>query len=198
MTSPRPEGSGFRAFWTSLPGVLTGVAAVVGAVAALAGVFSGGDGDGDAGTNRSPATATTAARVTASAGATSTGDGSCLDHFLSGIAADRRARVEVGAEYATIIPPHRRLPGRLGVVLLRAGRPLGAVRALYEPEGYLFPLEAVVDARCRPAPHEDPEGGEPDVIQGGRTTRITLAGGQYDFSLGASVSIVASLARFQG
>lgn len=26
MTSPRPEGSGFRAFWTSLPGALTGVA----------------------------------------------------------------------------------------------------------------------------------------------------------------------------
>jgi hypothetical protein len=106
--------------------------------------------------------------------------------------------VEVGAEYATVIPPHRRLPGPLGVVLLRAGHPLGAVLALYEPQGYLFPLEAVVDARCRPAPHEDPEGGEPDVIQGGRTTRITLGNQQYDFSLGASVSVVASLARYQG
>ena len=192
MNSPRPEGSGFRAFWTSLPGVLTGVAAVVGAVATLAGVFGGGDGGG------SPATATTAARAPASPTVASIGDGSCLDHFLSGIPANRRARVEVGAEYATVIPPHRRLPGPLGVVLLRAGRPLGAVRALYEPQGYLFPLEAVVDAGCRPAPHEDPEGGDPDVIQGGRTTRITLAGQQYDFSLGANDSISASLARYQG
>jgi hypothetical protein len=196
MTPRRSEGSGFRAFWTSLPGVLTGVAAVVGAVATLAGVFGGG-GD-DASGSRSPATTTAAAQVTVSPGAASTGDGSCLDRFLSGVPADRRARVEVGAEYATIIPPHRRLPGLLGVVLLRAGRPLGAVRALYEPQGYLFPLEAVVDAGCRPAPHEDPEGGDPDVIQGGRTTRITLGGRQYDFSLGASISIVASLDLYQG
>jgi hypothetical protein len=106
--------------------------------------------------------------------------------------------VEVGAQYAPVIPAHRRLEGRLGVVLLRAGHPLGAVRALYEPQGYLFPLEAVVDARCRPAPHEDPEGGDPDVIQGGRNTRITLGGRQYDFSLGASDSVVASLAAYQG
>jgi hypothetical protein len=197
MTAPRPEGSGFRAFWTSLPGVLTGVAAVVGAVATLAGVFGGG-GDEGGGGSPSPATTTTAARVTASPGIASTGDGSCLDRFLSEVPADRRARVEVGAEYATVIPAHRRLSGRLGVVLLRAGRPLGAVRALYEPQGYLFPLEAVVDAGCRPAPHEDPEGGDPDVIQGGRNTRITLAGRQYDFSLGASDSVVASLAAYQG
>jgi hypothetical protein len=105
MSSPRPDGSGFRTFWTSLPGVLTGVAAVVGAVATLAGVFGGG---GDGGGSRSPATATSAAQVTASRGVASTGDGSCLDRFLSGIPADRRARVEVGAEYATVIPPHRR------------------------------------------------------------------------------------------
>jgi hypothetical protein len=192
VTSPRPEGSGFRAFWTSLPGVLTGVAAVVGAVATLVGVFGGGDD------SQSPGTAPTAARATASAGVASSGDGSCLNRFLSEVPADRRARVEVGAEYATVIPAHRRLPGRLGVILLRAGRPLGAVRALYEPHGYLFPLEAVVDAGCRPAPHEDPERGDPDVIQGGRNTRITLGGRQYDFSLGASDSVVASLAAYQG
>lgn len=37
--------SGFRAFWTSLPGVLTGAAALIGAVAAAAALFIGGDDD---------------------------------------------------------------------------------------------------------------------------------------------------------
>jgi hypothetical protein len=37
--------SGFRAFWTSLPGVLTGAAAFIGAIAAVAALFIGGDDD---------------------------------------------------------------------------------------------------------------------------------------------------------
>jgi hypothetical protein len=188
MTRPPDEGSGFRAFWTSLPGVLTGVAAVIGAVAAL-GVFGGG-GDGSS---------TTTASGTQSTAAASSGDGSCLDRLLANIPTDRRARLEVGAEYQTIVPAHRRLDGPLGVVLLRAGNPIGGVRTHYDPKaGYVFPLESVVDARCRSAPHEDPEGGDPEVLQGGRITRITLDGRQYDLSLGASDSIVASLARYQG
>jgi hypothetical protein len=37
--------SGFWAFWTSLPGVLTGAAAVIGAIAAVAALFIGSDDD---------------------------------------------------------------------------------------------------------------------------------------------------------
>ena len=37
-------GSGFWAFWSSLPGILTGIAAVIAAAGTLAALFAGGDG----------------------------------------------------------------------------------------------------------------------------------------------------------
>lgn len=52
--------SGFLAFWTSLPGVLTGVAAVVGAIATLAALFIDDAGTGSGVRDDSPASETKA------------------------------------------------------------------------------------------------------------------------------------------
>src|SRR5687767_1394894 len=89
--------SGFWAFWSSLPGILTGVAAVIAAVGTLAALFIGGDG------GESPASgAPVAAQPTSASGsgdevaASGSGDAACFDQYFKGIPGDRVGRVEAG------------------------------------------------------------------------------------------------------
>ena len=59
-------------------------------------------------------------------------------------------------------------------------------------------MDAVVDAGCRPAPHEELDNGDAHTLQGGRTMRITLGGQPYDFSIGGSDYIYVNFARNHG
>jgi hypothetical protein len=107
--------------------------------------------------------------------------------------------VQDGANYQRIIYEHQRQSGSIGIILLRARQPLGAVRTDYDPaSGYEFPIKAVVDASCRPAPHQETDTGATDTLQRGRTMRITLGGQPYDFLIGAGSYMYVNFARNQG
>ena len=79
-------GSGFWAFWRSLPGILTGVAAVITAVATLGALFVGRGGNGTE--SPTPGAASTEATAATSA---------CFDEYFKGIPQDRVGSVEAGA-----------------------------------------------------------------------------------------------------
>ena len=90
------ETSGFGAFWSSLPGILTGVAAVLAAAGTLAALFVGGDGSESS--QEPGATAVTQPTV-----APAVGGDACLGRYFEDIPRDRVATVEAGTTDSEVI-----------------------------------------------------------------------------------------------
>ena len=183
-------GSGFRAFWKSLPGVLTGAAALIGAIATLGALFVGADED-DATTARPPAAGQ--ARMAASGD-----DEACFGRYFAGIPRDRVASVEVGTENLDVIGPSQPKRGTVGLRLTSDERAIGALRFAYLPANALFRIESVVDADCRRV--EDyvnaARGGDKDTLQDSDTVRLPLAGGFYDLRTIGGTTIRVQFHRY--
>jgi hypothetical protein len=192
--TPRRGGSGFRAFWTSLPGVLTGVAAVIGAVATLAALFGAGGRDpGTGSTGSAPVAVTPAADTTVTAG------GTCFERFFAGVPANRVGQIEAGTPVYDVIPEHRQLSGPIGLLLTSHARPIGAVRYTYIEDNGVFSIDGVVDDGCRPIrTYENAErGAEPDVVQSNGTLRIALGGVPYDLGFTGGTVVRMSFVRYR-
>jgi hypothetical protein len=198
--------SGFLAFWTSLPGVLTGVAAVIAAAGALAAVFRG---DGDGGSSRdsvsggaaqvsSPAPAAESSPPPESspgdaeaAGAASAG---CFGAVFAGIPQGRRAPVEAGTTAFDIVTSSEPKAGPLGLRFTDHGGTVGGIKVTWYPVNDIFRVESVVDAGCGPV--EDyanlVDRGQKDVMENSDTLRIRLAGRYYELRLngGSYVRVV--------
>ena len=171
--------SGFTAFWSSLPGVLTGIAAVVAAVGTLVALFVGGE----ASDSQSGGAATTGPVYTGSAAAANTPGDGCLRTYFAGVTGDRAATVEAGASNLDVISESQPKAGTIGLSLTAGGRPIGAIRFAFFPANRLFKIESVVDARCRQVQdHENLAGGDRNTLQDSGTVRLRLAGGFYDFT----------------
>ena len=170
------ETSGFGAFWSSLPGILTGVAAVLAAAATLAALFVGGGGSES---SQGPgATAVTQPTV-----APSVGGDACLGRYFEDIPRDRVATVEAGTTDYDVITETQPKAGTIGVTFTDNARPIGAIRFAFFPENRLFKVESIVDARCRlTEDYENPVGGDKNVLQDSDTLRLRLAGGSYDLT----------------
>jgi hypothetical protein len=178
----RPK-SGLVAFWTSLPGVLTGVAALVAAVAGVAALFVGGDGNGP----EQAAVSAGSPTVTAPSG---DGEG-CPDAYFEGIPEDRLDPVEAGTADFDAITANQPKTGPFGLALTNNGAAIGAIRLNYFPDNALFKIESIVDERC--AQIDDYEnisrGGDPNVLQNWDTVRMQLGGKFYDLRIGESTTI---------
>ena len=84
---------GFWPFWSSLPGILTGVAAVVAAVGTLAALFIGGDGaQAPAPGARITVEPTAGLSAGEPASASGAGDERCFGRYFKGIPPTGRAR----------------------------------------------------------------------------------------------------------
>jgi hypothetical protein len=171
----RPK-SALRAFWSSLPGVLTGVAAVIAAVGTIAALFVGGDGDGSA-----PSAELSAREDPTAAAGTGDADG-CLGAYFSGIPEDRLDPLEAGTQNFDAIGADQTKAEPFGLTFTSNGSPVGAIRLRYFPDNAIFRIESIVDAQC--APIEDYEnvsrGGDKNVLQNSDTVRIGLGGEYYD------------------
>ena len=101
MTAPAFQderaNSGFWAFWSCLPGILTGTAAVVAAVGTLAALFVGGGGAEapvpGAGVTVEPPSGS---RAGERASASGSGAERCFVRYFKGIPGDRVGTVESG------------------------------------------------------------------------------------------------------
>lgn len=176
------EKSTFVVFWTSLPGILTGVGAVIGALAALIALFVGnGDSPSPATSiqTRPPPSISTPSSLSASPDAA--GDG-CLGRYFKGVSQDRITRLEVGAIGVNVTTPQQPTDGTVGLRLTKNGHPIGALRFDYVASNRLFKIQSVVDARCKVI--EDyantARGEDKQTLQNYQHLRLRLGGASYD------------------
>lgn len=179
-----PERPGFVAFWTSLPGILTGVAAVIAAVATLAALFVGNEG--------TESQAPRASAPSASKAGPSPGGGSCFGRYFDAIPRDRIAPVEAGTTAFDVIGANQPKAGTVGLRLTNNGRSIGGVRFAFFPTNEIFKIESVVDERCRPIEeysNTTNRGGDPHVLQNADAVRFGLGGAFYDLTLNGTATI---------
>ncbi len=176
-------GSGFWAFWSSLPGILTGIAAVIAAAGTLAALFAGGDG-----TEASAPGATAGAEPTFAPGP---GDDACFGRYFSGIPRDRVGAVEAGARAYDVIQENQSKKGMIGMTFTNNGRPIGAIRFQFFRDNALFKIESIVNARCAPTEeYENIIGGDKHAIEDNGTVRIRLGGGFYDMTVNGGGNLI--------
>ena len=132
--------SRFRAFWSSLPGVLTGIAAVLAAAGTLIALFRDDDGS-------EPDPPAAVAVETSEPGAAA--DGSCFGEYLQGIPADRVGELEAGG-YEDVISETEPKAGPIGMRFTDFGEPIGGMRFAFFPDSGVYRIESVVDAACEP------------------------------------------------
>lgn len=179
--------SGLVAFWTSLPGVLTGVAAVIGAVATLAALFLDDEGTGSR--------VTDAPAPTERKAGSDPGGGSCFRRYFEGIPSDRIASVEAGTENFDVIAADQPKAGTVGLRFTSNDRPIGAMRSAFFPTNEIFKIESVVDDRCDTVEEYEntSRGGDKRVLQNSDTVRLNLGGAFYDLRLTGNTTIRLSL-----
>jgi hypothetical protein len=184
--------SGFWAFWSSLPGILTGVAAVIAAVGTLAALFIGGDGGESPAPGAPVATEPTSALGSGDeASASGSGDEACFGQYFKGIPGDRVGTVEAGAQAYDVITESQTKMGTIGMTFTSNGRPIGAIRFAFFPENRLFKIESIVDARCRAIEdYESRTGGDKHVWEDSSAVRIRLDGRFYDLTANGAGSVI--------
>lgn len=175
--------SGFLAFWTSLPGVLTGIAAVVGAIATLAALFIEDAGTGSGVRDDSPAGETKAV--------SSPGGVGCLGRYFDGIPRERIATVEAGVIDLDVIAANQPKSGTVGFRLTDNNRTIGAMRVAFSPTSEIFKIESVVGERCETIEEysNTTRAGDKHVLQNYDTLRLALGGAYYDLRLGGDTTI---------
>lgn len=177
-----PAGTGFWTFWRSLPGVLTGLAGVIAALATLGALFIGDD--------RTESPAPGPAPPTTQTDATATGDGACFAQYFKGIPRDRVGMVEAGARAYDVISENQPKAGTIGMTF-SDGRPIGAIRFAPVPENFLFKIESIVDARCKPTEsYENLDGGDKHAWPDSSTVRLRLGRRFYDLSASGRGSVI--------
>ena len=186
VAMPKDEraNSGFWAFWSSLPGILTGIAAVVAAVGTLAALFIGGDGaQAPAPGARITVEPTAGLSAGERASASGLGDERCFGRYFKGIPADRVGTVESGTTSYDVITPSQTKTGQIGMTFTRNARPIGAIRFALFPQNLVFKIESIVDARCRVIEdYESTTGGDKHVWQDSTAVRLRLGGRVYDLT----------------
>jgi hypothetical protein len=176
-------GSSFWAFWRSLPGILTGVAGVIAAVATLAALFVGDD--------RAESPPPGSAGATDQTAATGIADPACLGEYFKGIARDRVGTVEAGARAYDVIEENQPKAGTIGMTFTNNARTIGAIRFALFPANALFKIESIVDARCRRIEdYENLEGGDKNAWQDSSTVRLRLGGRLYDLNANGRGSVI--------
>jgi hypothetical protein len=184
------EPPGKPSFWTSLPGVLTGAAALVTALAGALALFIG---------NRAPATDQATASLTAEqpaqraaasppaapAGAAAQ-DTACYATHLAGVPQDHRKELQAGAADRVLIGATESKSGVFAVRLSDGDEPLGLLRLRVRAADGSFRIEDVVDAECRSVVDvaNVSRGGDPRVLQNWDEARLRVADRSFLLRLG--------------
>ena len=159
-------GSRFLAFWSSLPGVLTGrddedpAVGVPALVGAEPGAVPGAAGE------------------------------DCFSRYFKGVPEYRLGTVEAGA-YVDVLTESEPKAGPIGLTFTDFGRLIGGIRFAFFPENFFFKIESFVDGRCRAVEdYENPLGGDKHSWRDSSVVRVRLGGGVYDVTANSGGSIV--------
>ena len=176
--------SRFLAFWSSLPGVLTGIAAVLAAGATLAALFTGGDDKPESDAGAPVAAAIEPGTVPGA------GDDDCFTRYFKGIPEYRLGTIEAGA-YDDVLAASEPKAGPIGLTFTDFGKLIGGMRFAYFPKNLFFKIESFVDGQCRPVEdYENPLGGDKHNWQDSSVVRVRLGGRFYDVTPNGGGSIV--------
>lgn len=176
-------GSRFLSFWSSLPGVLTGIAAVVAAVATLAALFTGED-------DAAPGAGLPAAVGAEPSTVPGAGDEDCFGEYFKGIPETRLGTVEAGA-YVDVLSESEPKAGPIGITFTDFGRLIGGIRFAFFPANTFFKIESVVDGSCRPVEdYENELGGDKHSWRDSSAVTVSLNGRFYGVTANGAGNIV--------
>ena len=193
-----------KSFWTTLPGILTAVAALLTAVGGLigalaaAGVFRGNVLEGNppivgsvprpGGT--SPDSSDSGASVPISVARESALQG-CFGGFFTGVPNDRIVSVEEGTRDFDVIGTNQPKADTVGLIFTSFNQPIGGIRFIFFPSNDLFRIESVVDSECRriEAYENTLRGADKNSIHNFGGVFISLGRQTYELVLGGGSTI---------
>jgi hypothetical protein len=186
VTTPA-EPPGKSSFWASLPGILTGSAALLTAMGGLLALWlNARPARGPKPADPAVGSATTTTPVT-----TNTDDVACYTPLLSNIPADHQRSVKVGAADFRLVEPEVSKQGVFAVRLMENGRALGLLRLTVDPADGSFVVQDVVDAGCQPVVDvSNPDRGSGRALQNWDQVKMRIAGASYVMRLGYDGGVV--------
>lgn len=178
-------------FWSTLPGILTGIATLITAVAGLLAILYNTGAIG----NKTPPNNNASPNVNFSSNASTSPASDCFEHFFSGIAKDRIARVEAGAANVQVVGPNQIKHNAMGLKLTDGNHPFGALRFHFFGDNNLFKIEKIVDSNCTELEISKyrnlSRGGDNNAFQNWDSLQMDLEDKRYELRFGYDAGIIS-------
>lgn len=163
--------SRFLAFWSTVPGLLTGIAALITAIGGLY-LASLPHKNGSATPSPQPT-----AQSPSPNDSNSLNSEDCFTRFFAGIPQDRISTMEAGTVQFSVIKASQPKDPVIGIKFTESKRAIGAIRLLYIPDNAIFKVESLVDGKCQTI------SSETNVLQMLTPLLIRLNNRQYALTL---------------
>ncbi len=207
MSRKTNNQSGKASFWTTVPGILTAIAAVITAIGGLVAALSAAGLLG-AGTARPPSSVSNPAPVSvttplAQTFASSSPSGApaisagCFQQYFQGMARDRISSLESGTDGLQLIGADQTKDDPMGILFTDNTQPIGGIRLRFISNGQLFKVDSVVDSNCHPiqAYVNITRGGDKNVLQNFDSLQMRLGNADYELRLEYDGSITAGFRK---
>jgi len=183
-----------KSFWKTIPGLLTGIAAIITAISGLLVALSTTgllqtvptstvSEPTPSLTSQFVETLTPIVKSTSTINATSaplSSSGDCLDEFLVDVPADRVYTVEVGTRVMRLISPTQSMEEIIAIKFEDLRTPLGAMKFYAFPENQIFRIVEIVDANCQKIEEYDPtESPDKNTLGYYEDLNLSLDGTDY-------------------
>jgi hypothetical protein len=159
-----------KSFWKTIPGLLTGIAAIITAISGLlvalssTGLLKIAPTPTVAMVTQTPislptntATLTvqpTTTKLTTVTPPSSTTD--CLENYLADVPVERVSTVEVGTQVMQLIAPNESMEEIIAIQFEALRTPLGAMKFYAFPENRIFKIVEIVDSNCQKVGEYEP------------------------------------------
>jgi hypothetical protein len=183
-----------KSFWKTIPGLLTGIAAIITAISGLLVALST---TGLLRTEPTPTATLLTLSPTSRPADTLTSpvqqipvteeistppsfNGDCLDEFLTDVPIDRVSTVEVGTRVLRLIAPTESMEDIIALKFEDLRTPLGAMKFYAFPENQIFRIVDIVDANCqRVEEYEPSESADKNTLGYYEDLNLNLSGTDY-------------------
>lgn len=194
-----------KSFWKTVPGLLTGIAAIITAISGFLVALSTTGLLGTAPTPTASAATQTPTSLLANTMAPTvqqtpvtdetssppSSSGDCLDEFLADVPADRISTVEVGTQAMRLIAPTQSMEEIIAIKFEDLRTPLGVMKFYAFPENQIFRIVEIIDANCqRIEEYEPSESPDKNALGYYEDLNLNLNGTDYVLLLTFDTSAV--------
>ncbi len=195
-----------QSFWTTLPGILTALTALItaigGLVAALsaAGLLGAGSVRASSSLIPAPKSDPTALAQTflstypSSAATVPTG---CFKDYFQGMAKERVASLESGTDNFQLIGPDQTKDEPAGIIFTDNSQLIGGIEFRLYSNDRFFKIDSVVDSNCNKIEEysNQTRGGDRTLLQNWDSLQMQFGNAGYELELGYNGSIIASFRK---